>query len=49
MMLLAVFMFSTMDVVLKMLVVDYGSLQVTFYRCYISLTIFLVWILATDP
>jgi drug/metabolite transporter (DMT)-like permease len=47
MMMFAVFLFSTMDVVLKMLVEDYSSFQVTFFRCAMSLPFFLGWILAT--
>ena len=48
MMLAAVFLFSTMDVALKMLVESYGSMQVTFFRCATALPVFLAWILATD-
>jgi len=48
MMLVSVFLFSTMDVALKMLVESYGSMQVTFFRCATALPFFLVWIVATD-
>jgi len=47
MMLASVFLFSSMDVVLKMLVADYGSLQVVFFRCAMSMPPFLIWILLT--
>ncbi|MDZ4731236.1 MAG: DMT family transporter [Xanthomonadales bacterium] len=47
-MLLGVFMLSTMDVGLKMLVENYGSMQVVFFRCAFSMPLFLVWMLATD-
>ncbi len=47
MMLASVFLFSTMDVVLKMLVADYGSMQVVFFRCAMALPLFLIWIFAT--
>lgn len=47
-MLLGVFMLSTMDVGLKMLVENYGSMQVVFFRCAFSLPLFLGWMLATD-
>jgi drug/metabolite transporter (DMT)-like permease len=47
-MLLAVFMLSTMDVGLKMLVENYGSMQVVFFRCAFSLPLFVVWMLFTD-
>jgi drug/metabolite transporter (DMT)-like permease len=49
MMLASVFLFSTMDVVLKMLVETYGSFQVVFFRCAMSLPPFIIWILATGP
>jgi len=48
MMLASVFLFSTMDVALKMLVESYGSMQVTFFRCATALPLFLLWILVTD-
>jgi drug/metabolite transporter (DMT)-like permease len=47
-MLLGVFMLSTMDVGLKMLVANYGSMQVVFFRCAFSMPLFLVWMLASD-
>jgi drug/metabolite transporter (DMT)-like permease len=47
-MLVAVFLMSTMDVALKSLVENYGSMQVVFFRCAMSLPVFLVWMLATD-
>lgn len=47
-MLLAVFMLSTMDVGLKKLVENYGSMQVIFFRCAFSLPLFLAWMLLTD-
>lgn len=47
-MLASVFLFSTMDVALKMLVESYGSMQVTFFRCATAMPIFLIWILLTD-
>lgn len=48
MMLGSVFLFSTMDVVLKMLVADYGSFQVVFFRCAMAMPFFLTWILVTN-
>lgn len=48
MMLGSVFLFSTMDVVLKMLVENYGSFQVVFFRCAMAMPFFLVWIIATN-
>ena len=48
MMLASVLLFSTMDVALKMLVADYGSLQVVFFRCSMALPFFLLWILLKD-
>jgi len=47
-MLLAVFMMSTMDVGLKMLVADYSSMQVVFFRCATSIPIFFIWMALTD-
>lgn len=47
-MLIAVFFMSTMDVVIKILVEDYSSLQVVFLRCLMSLPLFAGWILLTD-
>ena len=47
MMLVSVFLFSTMDVVLKILVEHYGSFQVVFFRCAMALPLFVAWILAT--
>ena len=47
-MLVAVFLMATMDVALKMLVADYGSMQVIFFRCAMSMPVFLVWMLITD-
>src|SRR5688572_26036578 len=47
-MLVAVFMMSTMDVGLKMLVENYGSMQVVFFRCAISMPVFFVWMATTD-
>jgi len=46
-MLAAVFFFSTMDVVFKMLVEHYSSFQVVFFRSAISLPFFVIWILFT--
>ena len=46
-MLAAVFMFSSMDVAMKILVESYSSFQVVFFRCAMSAPIFVVWILAT--
>jgi drug/metabolite transporter (DMT)-like permease len=46
-MMVSIFMMSTMDVAIKMLVEDYGSFQVIFFRCLISMPLFLAWILAT--
>ncbi len=46
-MLVAVFMLSTMDVGLKVLVEHYSSMQVVFFRCATSLPLFLAWILFT--
>ncbi len=48
MMLGSVFLFSTMDVVLKMLVENYGSFQVVFFRCAMAMPFFLIWIIATN-
>ena len=48
MMLVSVFLFSTMDVVFKMLVVKYGSLQVTLFRCATAMPLLMIWILAID-
>jgi len=47
-MLVAVFLMSTMDVALKSLVADYGTMQVVFFRCAMSMPVFLVWMLARD-
>ncbi len=47
-MMIAVFMLSTMDVGLKMLVAEYNSMQVVFFRCAMSLPVFLAWMLVTD-
>lgn len=47
-MLVAVFFMSTMDVVIKILVEDYSSLQVVFLRCLMSLPLFAGWILLSD-
>ena len=44
-MLLSVFFFSTMDVAFKMLVEDFNSFQVVFFRCSISFPMFATWIL----
>lgn len=46
-MLIAAFMFSTMDVAIKLLVEDYASMQVVFFRCLMSAPLFAIWILAT--
>jgi drug/metabolite transporter (DMT)-like permease len=47
-MLVAVFMMSTMDVGLKMLVEHYGSMQVVFFRCAMSMPLFFLWMVFTD-
>lgn len=47
-MLLAVFMMSTMDVAFKMMVAGYGSMQVVFFRCAMSMPVFLLWMFMTD-
>jgi len=47
-MLIAVFMMSTMDVGLKMLVAEYSSMQVVFFRCAMSMPVFFVWMLISD-
>lgn len=47
-MMLAVFMMSTMDVALKMMVSHYSSMQVVFLRCSMSLPLFFLWIVFTD-
>ena len=47
MMLVSVFLFSTMDVALKMLVAEYGSMQVVFFRCATAMPLFMIWILAS--
>ncbi len=47
-MLLAVFMMSTMDVGLKMLVTGYSSMQVVFFRCAMSMPVFFVWMVVAD-
>ncbi len=44
-MLLAVFFFSTMDVAFKMLVEDFSSFQVVFFRCALSAPLFAAWML----
>ena len=44
-MMIAVLMLSTMDVMLKLLVEHYNSLQVVFLRCAVSAPIFFIWIL----
>jgi len=46
-MLVAVFLFATMDVAFKLLVESYGSFQVVFFRCAMSLPFFVLWILIT--
>jgi len=46
-MLIAVFFFSTMDVVFKILVEHYSSIQVVFLRCAMSWPLFACWILLT--
>ena len=43
----AVFMFSSMDVAMKILVESYSSFQVVFFRCAMSAPIFVVWMLVT--
>lgn len=47
-MLASVFFMSTMDVVFKILVEHYGSFQVVFLRCAMSLPFFLGWIVLTN-
>lgn len=46
-MLISVFLFSTMDVIFKILVETYSSMQVVFFRCALSMPLFLAWILLT--
>ena len=46
-MLAAVFMFSSMDVAMKMLLESYETFQVVFFRCAMSAPIFVVWMLFT--
>jgi drug/metabolite transporter (DMT)-like permease len=38
-----------MDVSFKILVESYSSMQVVFFRCFLSMPLFLVWILLTGP
>jgi drug/metabolite transporter (DMT)-like permease len=47
-MLAAVFFLATMDVVIKILVEHYSSLQVVFLRCLMSFPFFGLWILFSD-
>lgn len=47
-MMIAVLLMSTMDVMLKLLVAHYGSMQVVFFRCAVSVPIFFVWILVKN-
>jgi len=47
-MLVAVFMMSTMDVGLKMLVAEYSSMQVVFFRCAMSMPVFFIWMVIAD-
>jgi drug/metabolite transporter (DMT)-like permease len=47
-MLAAVFFMSTMDVAFKILVEDFNSLQVVFFRCAMSVPLFAAWILLRD-
>lgn len=47
-MLAAVFFMSTMDVAFKMLVEDFHSFQVVFFRCAFSFPLFAAWILIYD-
>lgn len=47
-MLISVFMMSTMDVGLKMLVAEYSSMQVVFFRCAMAMPVFFVWMVMTD-
>ena len=44
----SVFFMSTMDAVIKILVVDFHSLQVVFFRCAMSFPLFATWILIRD-
>lgn len=48
-MLIAVFLFSVMDVIFKILVENYSSMQVVFFRCALSMPLFLGWIVFTGP
>jgi len=48
-MLIAVFLFSAMDVLFKILVENYSSMQVVFFRCALSMPLFLAWVLLTGP
>ena len=48
-MLVSVFLFSVMDVVFKLLVESYSSMQVVFFRCALSLPLFFGWIILTGP
>ena len=47
-MIIAVLLMSTMDVMLKLLVAHYASMQVVFFRCAVSVPIFFVWILVKN-
>jgi len=47
-MLVSVFLMSTMDVGLKMLVAEYNSMQVVFFRCAVSMPVFFVWMVVVD-
>jgi drug/metabolite transporter (DMT)-like permease len=47
-MLIAVFFMSTMDVAFKMLVEDFHSFQVVFFRCIMSAPLFAAWMLIRD-
>ena len=48
-MLISVFLFSAMDVIFKILVENYSSMQVVFFRCALSMPLFLAWVLLTGP
>lgn len=45
----SVFFMSTMDVAFKILVEDFHSLQVAFFRCAMTFPLFVGWIVLRDP
>lgn len=45
----AIFLLSTMDVAIKLLVEHYPSMQVVFFRCVVSAPVFALWIIFTEP